>query len=139
LKLSGFGCSALWVGSILSRAELASRYLVIVQARRILAARGVAPDFSHLLADLPLADAASDAEVSVAECRVRLRALRAVLSDLPRHALRLLRRIERPAAGAVIGVQDKPRPMKRRADSLRILRIAKNRIERPPDIGQLLR
>jgi len=83
-----------FVGSILSRAEAAARYLVIAQARM-------------------------------------LKALRAILMDLPRHALRLLRRIEKQSR--VDTHQPSPYPDTRLSTSCHDWRLAGNRIDRPPD------
>jgi len=115
-----------FVGSILLRAETAARYLVIAQARMMGARRGIDVGFSESLAFI-----ADDADVSVSECQRRLRALRAVLMDLPRCVLRLLRRIKKQSRVRV------PRPSlcsdARISRFLRGWRLAGTRVERPPD------
>ena len=120
-----------FVGSVLSRAELASRYLVIVQARRIMAERDIALDFSLHLKRLPLAFDTPEA-VSRADCRSRLMALQAVLRDLPRHALRLLRRIKKQSHEACAD-RARPRPDAPLSTSLHNWHLAESFIERPPD------
>ena len=62
-----------YVVSILSRAELAARYLVIAQARLIVARRDIVLDFSSVLEGLPLVLDGDEEAVSAADCNVRLR------------------------------------------------------------------
>ena len=70
-------------------------------------------------------------DLSLSECRQRLRALRAVLMDLPHHALRLLRRIaKRSRRGLGLG---SPRFDDCRSVGLCGWRRAVVRVERPPD------
>jgi len=83
--------------SILSRAELAVQYLVISQARIIAARCGVRVQSADLFAAMERrreARASAQAVLpSVAHLRRRLIVLRDVLAHLPRHGLRLLRRV----------------------------------------------
>ena len=105
---SGAVCG--FVGSVLSRAEAAARYLVIAQARLIVARRGMDWDrsrFSDARARIFVAD---ETDVSLAECRARLSALRAILTNLSRHALRVIRRIEKRMRGADCPDRLSPRP-----------------------------
>lgn len=115
-----------FVGSILSRAEAAARYLVIAQARMMDARNGIDVSFSESLALVT-----DDADVSPTEYQRRLKALRAILMDLPRHALRLLRRIEKQSR--VDTHQPSPYPDTRLSTSCHDWRLAGNRIDRPPD------
>ena len=129
-----FGPAA-YVGSILSRAELAARCLVIAQAKWIMDRRGVEWDCSRFTDDLTRVFETPEADLSPSKCRARLKALRAVLMDLPRHASgpccigsKNRRGGERPARivlrlGSLCGVQL----------SCAIWRLAANLIERPPD------
>jgi len=82
---------------------------------------------------LDRAFAAEGAEVSVSECRARLKVLRGVLMDLPRHALRLLRRIEKQIRRAIGADQPSPGWAEALPASLCHWRLPGNRIERPPD------
>jgi len=124
-----------FVGSILSRAEAAARYLVIAQAASIMARSGTNLEsgrFSEVFGDAFLVD---ETEVSLTTCRERLKALRAVLMDLPRHAARLIRRIEKHTRRAVRGCQVLPKPDRESSVSICGGRRAVMRIERPPDKG----
>ena len=118
-----------YISSILSRAELAARCLVIAQARMI-AKSNDACDFTRF------SDAfdAPEAGQSPSDCRARFKVLRAVLMDLPRHARGLLRRIEKQSRRALCMDRTTPCPEMRRSASLRTWRLAGPRIERPPDI-----
>ena len=122
-----------YVGSVLSRAELAARYLVIAQARLIAAQRGCDLDVSRFSETLVQSYAPPETASGVAEIRVRLRALRAVLMNVPRYALRLLRRIEKQVSGS--GSRPSPRFDPCRSSDLCARRRAAIRIERPPDKG----
>ena len=133
-----FGLGLGLVGSILSRAEVATRYLVLAQARRMAARHGNSVDWSQFSKSLSHVFDAPETEVSVSDCRARLRALRAVLMDLPRHALRLLRRIEDQMRGAAGAGPHLPRADERRSARIQGWRLAGNRIERPPDQTELL-
>ena len=119
-----------FVGSILSRAEAAGRYLVIAQARMIVAREGVAIDRSAFEDALARVVPVDSAESSLSECRGRLMALRALLLNLPRYARHLLRQIARRTRSS-----DQPalRPAARCSVTLRDWRLAAARIERPPD------
>ena len=122
-----------YVDSILSRAELAARYLVVAQARLIAARGGMVIDrgqFSEaILADI----AACETERSVSHCRARLKAVQAVLMDLPGQARCLLRRIRYQRRREPRAARPLLRTDLRRSASLRAWRLAGTRIERPPD------
>ena len=122
-----------FVGSILSRTEAAVRYLVIAEARGMMAGRGVAFDCSSFTESLSRASDEPEAHPSFADCRARLRALQAVLTDLPRHALRLVRRIEKQNRRAVCADRPLSRPDALLSAFLCTWRLAENRTERPPD------
>jgi len=121
-----------FVGSVLSRAELATRYLLVAHAQIIMARRGFGWDGNRFSVPLPCEFEVPAAEMSVADCLARLRALRAVLKDLPRHALRLIRRIEKQLR-RVRADRPKPHPDARFSAPLHALRLPESRIERPPD------
>jgi hypothetical protein len=122
-----------FIGSVLFRAEAAARCLVIVQARMIAAQSGRTIDRRSISEALSRAMAMSEAEVSLLTSHRRLKALRVMLSDLPRHALRLLHRIEKHQKRTGRACRVSPRPEVVLAVSLRDLRLAGTRIERPPD------
>ena len=122
-----------YVGSILVRAEAAARYLVIAKARRMAARNGFAVDRGEFGLSATPEFAACETDLSLCDVRGRLDALRAVLMDLPRHALRLLRRIEKRMRRTVYASQAMPRPDTRLPETLRDWRLAGLRIERPPD------
>lgn len=79
-----------FTASILSRAEAAARYLVIAQARAMLAPSGARVTQSQLSACLDRVFVADENNVSLANSQRRLRVLRAILRNLPRAACRLL-------------------------------------------------
>ena len=127
-----FSCRAREVlASVLSRAELAARYLVVAQAR-VLAERSV--DSERLMA---LNDRVADSDTSVSGLWRRVRALQSVLNNLPRQGRRLLRRIER----AIRCVGDAAHPntcsetQRPHLDGTQRITLA--RIKRPPDKGHL--
>ena len=122
-----------YVGSVLSRAEMAARYLVIAQARVIAARHGCDLDIDRFSESFARTAAPLVTEPSVAECRARLRALRAVLMNVSRHALRLLRRIEKHLRAS--GPRPAPRFEPCRSSILCAGRRAVIRLERPPDKG----
>jgi len=126
-----------FVGSILSRAEAAARYLVVAHAYRMIACSGVGTDANQISESLALAFAADDADVSLSACQTRLRVLRAVLMDVPRCASRLLRRIEKQARRAGRTRRPSAFVAPLLSTSLRDWRLAEMRIERPPDLGLL--
>ena len=122
--------------SVLSRAELASQYLVVVQAR-LIADRSGAPIDLQMMIDVALRNSvATECEGSVCGLRQRLRAVQTLLNDLPRRGQRLLRQIERMLRRAVSGAltlsYPEPQPSINGA-----ARIALARIERPPDKRRL--
>jgi len=120
-----------FVGSVLARAEAAARNLVITQVCLIAGRRGLALDCSLMVA-LSGADLVpEDTDVSWAACQRRLKVLRAVLSNLPRQALRLLRRIAKHARRKVRSHSQRFDPC--HSISLRGGRRVAIRIERPPD------
>ena len=122
-----------FVGSVLSRAEAAARCLVIAQARLIAERMGSGIDRS--LFSMPAIHdfSDSDTDVSLSDLHRRLCALRALLSNLPRHALRLLRRIEKRKQGGALTDRRLPRFDPSISAALHPARRAGNRIERPPD------
>jgi len=117
---------------VLCRAESAAHCLVIAQARLILARRGLKVDARRFSEDLEHVFDTPKTAVSSADCQARLRALKSVLSDLPRHARRMIRRIERPMRDMTDAFRHVPR-----RDDLSIpltkWRLSAMRIERPPD------
>ena len=128
---------SVWVGeyvsSILSRAELAARYLVVAQARLMAARSGFEVDRRRLLESVTSDALACERDVSPCDLRRRLRALQALLLDLPRDALLLLRRIGKQGRRGRCVVRPLPRTDTRRSASLRAWRLTGNRVERPPD------
>ena len=120
------------VGSVLSRAELAGRYLVIAQARLMAARNGDDLEYSRFAGAFTSEFTACETELSPCDLRQRLKALQEVLMDLPRHALRLLRRIGKHMRSAS-GSHDVPCFDPRLPGALRAWRLAGNRIERPPE------
>ena len=84
-----------FVGSILSRAEAAARCLVFARASSMIAGSGIELDRSRLSESLARAFVANEAGVSLSDCRVRLKELSAVLTNLPGHAVRLIRRAQK--------------------------------------------
>ena len=122
-----------YVGSVLSRAETAARYLVIAQAHRMVADSGFDVDRRQISDCLTHAFVADEASVSVSACKRRLKVLRAVLTNVPHHALRLLRRIEKWSRRAMGVERASPCPDARLSASLCERRLAGIRIERPPD------
>ena len=122
-----------FVGSILSRAEACAQYMVIVQARLMVARNGMNWDRSRFSEPLARVFLAEETDVSLSECRARLRALRALLLNLPRHALRLIRRIERQMRRAAQTKQTSPCPAGHPFAWLCEWHLAAIRIERPPD------
>jgi hypothetical protein len=122
------------VASILSRAELAARYLVIVQAR-LLAVRHDSRLEQEDLLDYGLRTGGfRQRDESLGALRERLDALRAVLEDLPRYGLRLLRRAEKQVRRLSRAKrQSTPHPDSRDAETLCAQKISGSRIERPPD------
>ena len=123
-----------FVGSILSRAEAAARFLVIAQARRIATRHGFDGDHGKLLLVFTHELGACGTNPSLSDLRGRLEALQAVLKDLSRHALRLLRRLEKQCRRAACAYRHLPRAEERFLASLQGWRMAAIRIERPPDI-----
>ncbi len=128
---SGWTCR--FVGSILSRAETAARYLAIAQVRMMLARSGMELNQRQISDSLARAYAPDDVDLSLLECRRRLRGLCAVLEDLPRFALRLLRWIEKQTRRASGTLRVSPFPDGRLVPSLSDWQLAGARIERPPD------
>ena len=122
-----------FVGSILSRAEAAARCLVFAQVGSLIARSGMDLDrsrFSECLARVFIAD---DADVSLPDYRGRLKVLRTVLTDLPSHAARLIRRIQKHMRRMNRACRPLPRPDRNDLASLRVWTLTKVRIERPPD------
>jgi len=128
-SFSDWACG--YVSSILSRAELAARYLVIAQARRIVVRRGVTVDFRRVLEEC--AFDTREGDLSLSDCIARLRVLQRILRNLSHHALRLIRWIEKRTRAACTD-QAMPRPNVPLSASLQNWQLAKTRVERPPDI-----
>lgn len=124
---------ARYVGSILSRAESATRYLVITRASVIVSRYGLKVDPRLLSKSLDPELLAGKPDVSLSDCRRRLKVLRAILTDLPRHALHLLRRIEKRMRRALCAASLSPCPDLYSWARLCCWRLTINRIERPPD------
>ena len=124
-----------FVGSILARAEMAARYLVVAQARSLLTCNGAKLDRSLLSDHLARVAATDNADVSLSDCRKRLNVLRAVLMDLPRHAARLIRRIEKHMRRALGTVRVSHFSEPCVSTSLDEWHLPTIRIERPPDKG----
>jgi len=122
-----------FVGSVLSRAEAAMRYLVITQACLMIDRSGLGLERRQIPVSLFSPQAVVDTDVSLMECRRRLKLLRAMLMDLPRYALRLLRRIAKRDRRGRGGDQVPPRAGQMRSAFLSRWQLAANRIERPPD------
>lgn len=120
-----------YVGSLLSQVDAAARCLVVAQACLIASRRGMTLDRGRLAA-FAAGRMVEDADISPAECRRRLVALCRVLLDLPRHALRLLHRIEKQARRTG-RVRSWPCPTRAAPANPRAWRHAAPRIERPPD------
>ena len=121
-----------FVGPVLARAEAAARYLVIAHAYRMAGRSGFDLDRRQISESFAGAFVTDDPDVSLLECQRRLKALRAVLMDLPLHALRLLRRIEKQRRRAMRADQASPDMDADISESLCQWRLAGNRIERPP-------
>ncbi len=124
-----------FVGSVLSRAEAAARYLLITQACLIISRNGLDLDrrrIPEFLAPVVIVDD-DGTDISLTNCQGRLRALRAVLMDLPRYAGRLLRRMEKQVRRTTSGDQASPRPEQNQSALLGRWRLAAKRVERPPD------
>jgi len=72
-------------------------------------------------------------DLALSECQQRLKVLRAVLFDIPAHAARLLRRIEKQMRRALSGVKKSSCPERGLCSALRDWHLPTIRIERPPD------
>jgi len=122
-----------FVGALLPRIEAASRYMVITQAYLIGGRSGLRMDARQIAGCLAPILPLSETEISLPDCQKRLKALRLILSDLPRHAARLVRRIEKEARRAVRTIRV---PHHGEGSSFALLsesQLITNRIERPPD------
>ncbi len=121
------------VSYILIRAEAAAQYLLIAYAGLIVDKKQSAINRAQLLEYAP-AISLEEKAFSPVCLRRRLIALRKVLEDLPRYALRLLHRIEKHIRRAQPISRTKATPFP--ADTLKVFcvkRLTGNRIERPPD------
>ena len=118
--------------SILTRAEYAAQCLVLVQARVLAAQAGVCAQAALLdAARKDMRNALRSSETTLPSfhaLRLRLKALQAVLRDLPRHGLRLLRRLL--GAGRA---SERGHFVPSREDRTGALRLGGDVIERPPD------
>ena len=123
-----------FVGSLLSRAELAARNLVIAEAG-LIATRTNSDVERARLFDVPLpAIAREEGDCALLDLRARLVAVRRMLHDLPRYGLRLLRRAEKRIREISHIASSAPCPEDRTA--LDAWRLAEIRVERPPDKGR---
>ncbi len=122
-----------FVGSILSRAEAAAKYLVIAQAHVMVSRGGLAIDQKRLSERLAQIAVTDNADISLSDCQHRLKALRAILMDVGRSAARLLRQIEKQMRRALRTVRFLPRPEQGLWASFLEWCLRANRIERPPD------
>jgi len=124
-----------FIDSVLSRAELAAQNLVIAEAGLMATRLGSDVDRRRFFA-APLSDVTQpETIVSLPDLQARLKALQALLHDLPRHGLRLLRRAEKRARRTL-----RPSPATQNAPSSAVSiftigaeRLPMNRVERPPD------
>ena len=135
VSLAPFSCDCRrWVRgmvfSILARAECATHHLTIAQARLIAGQRGLCIDAACFFHPVEAGDPEESALPSLRRLWVRIKALRARLLDLPRHAHRLLRQVMRAISGQASVCDPDPSepPM------LRVWRLEAVRVERPPDI-----
>jgi len=122
-----------FVGSLLSRIEAAAKYLVIAQARLMVFRHALDIDHSRFSDALARVVVVDEPNVSLAESRARLMRVRAMLLDLPRHAARLIRWVQKQIRCTgdmnrvlLCGDQGTSAPCQR-------WRLAAPRIERPPD------
>ncbi len=122
-----------FVGSILTRAEAATRYLLIAQACLMVDRCGLDIDRSQISIPLAPALGMDDTKISVSESRRRLKALRAMLLDLPRYALRLLHRIEKQIRRAMGADRTSRDGYPSHCSVLDAWHLTVIRIERPPD------
>ena len=126
--LQGWSCRC--VASVLARAEAAARYLVIANARVLISRHGLYVDDRQIAACLARVHVTDDAGVPLSDCKMRLRALRALLTNISRHTLRLLRRIAKQEIGALRQPQSRDVPA---SASLYDWPAMAWRVERPPD------
>jgi len=126
-----------FVGSVLCRAEAAAKYLVIAQARLIVSREGLKIDDGQILSRLAQICVADDTNLSLSECQRCLKRLRAILTDLSSHAARLLHRIEKLMRRTLGTLRFSCFAGPRVSAPLDEWRLAKVRIERPPDKGAL--
>ncbi len=125
------------LSSVLSRAELAAQYLVVVHARLIAERSGESLDLQKMI-DIAHSNCARvGSEHSVCGLRRRLWAVQTLLNDLPRRGQRLLRQIERMLRRAVSGALCLSCPETQEPSINGAARIALARIERPPDKKRL--
>jgi len=120
-----------FVGEILSRAEAAARYLLITQACLMVDDSSFDIDRNRIAEALTPDMAFDETAVSLSACRHRLNALRALLLDLPRHALPHLRRIAKQMRRREEhGRNPAQMPLSASPDDWRLVPL---RVERPPD------
>ena len=122
-----------FVGSVLSRAEAAARHLLMTRVYLIARQSDLDLDRNQIAEALAAALIVDAPEVSLPECRRRLKTLRALLMDLPCHALRLLRRIAKQCRRSAPMDRDLARPDMRRSIPPRAWQRIAFRVERPPD------
>lgn len=126
-----------YLHGLLQDAEAAAQFLVIARAHLIAKARGGA-DWPMLRPALPLSAPLANGEEppSMAELRARLRALRFLLRNLPRHGLRKLRRMAGDAPKTDTA-QHKAVPTPSRDCHTAVSRWSPPRPWHPPDPGRL--
>ncbi len=127
-----------FVVSVLSRAEAAARFMLITQACLIISRNGLDLD-RHRISEVLAPDMrGNETGMSLFECQKRLKILHIILRDLPRCALRLIRRMEKLLRHSSKAGQSSPRLDQ---DSLALSgddALPANRIERPPDKSSLV-
>ena len=121
------------VGAILTRAEAAARCLVIAQAGSMLARSGTDMDRNVFSENLARVFTLDETEVSLTDFGQRLETLRAVLMNLPRHAARLIHRIQKHMRRATRAVRVSVDPKLCVCAALEGWLKPGTRIERPPD------
>ena len=122
-----------FVGSILLRAEAAAKYQVIAQMRLIVSRSGMPIDQGRIFERLARIAVEDETDLSLSECRWRLKRLRAVLMDIPHYAARLLRRIEKQMRRASSTTRLGPVPTLYLSALFSDWELADLRIERPPE------
>ena len=134
VSLAPFSCDCRrWVRemvfSVLARAECAARHLVIAQAVRIAGQRGLCVDPACFFHTGKACRLEQEELPSLRGLRLRIKALRARLVDLPRQAHRLLGRVLK----AISGQSSVCDPNPSEPSMLCVWQLKAVRVERPPD------